>query len=500
MRILIDTNIFIPLESAAVFDELVSELSRLAHEHGHTVLIHPSTVSDFERDRDTQRRKERLNKLRKYPVLEDPPKLTEPVRLELGLGQSTDNDRVDNDLLYAVKRNAVGLLISEDLGVHKKAQRLGIAERVHYVQQAVEFLRRLHARARIALPNVEDIALHNLDEREPLFESLVSDYAEFRTWFERIAQEGRRAWITRTDRNRLGAICIYKEEKDPVVTSSGRRIPGTVLKLCTFKVGEDSRGQKIGELFLKAAFRYASENNIESIYVTIRPGKQPHLEELCEDFGFLNIGSDGRDNVFLKQHPIAPPVLGPEDPMDYHRAFFPRFRAGPAVRKFVIPIRPMFHDILFPDYRETSDQLSLLKGIPSSAGNAIKQAYLCNSRIKSIRKGDVALFYRSRDDRLITSVGIVELSGDFRDADEIAQIVSKRTVYGYDDIRELAKKPTKVILFRLATHLPTPISSEWLQSKGLVSGQIQTIRQIEHEIFEAIAINGGLRPYCLLAD
>ena len=51
MRILLDTNIFIPLEDSSLeLDEKVADLNRLASSK-HQLLIHPATLLDLNRDK-----------------------------------------------------------------------------------------------------------------------------------------------------------------------------------------------------------------------------------------------------------------------------------------------------------------------------------------------------------------------------------------------------------------------------------------------------------------
>ena len=97
--------------------------------------------------------------------------------------------------------------------------------------------------------------------------------------------------------------------------------------------------------------------------------------------------------------------------------------------------------MLFP---EAQDQQTLFH---AAVGNAIKQAYLCHARDGSIMAGDIVFFYRSHDTQAITSMGVVELVRDLDDADQIMELVSKRTVFRREVIETMAAKQTKVILF-----------------------------------------------------
>ncbi|WKZ33151.1 MAG: PIN domain-containing protein [Thermodesulfobacteriota bacterium] len=483
MRILIDTNIIIHLEdSSKILDDSLSELFRLAYENRHEIVIHPASFDDIKKDRNEKRKEISFSRVRKYPVLKGPP---EPGDLELkslGLSAITKNDHIDNLILYAVYKDAVNILVTEDREMHKKAAFLGLSDRVHYIQQAAEFLRRLYSSIPVSLPNIEEAALYQIDLRNSFFDSLREDYSKFDEWYKMASREGRKAWVHRNEKGELGAICIYKEEKDPIITTENISIPGRVLKLCTFKVEERMRGRKLGELLLKAAFRYATDNKIEHIYITMKPGKQNYLEDMCEEFGFYRFGKyiDNRDDVFIKEHFIMPPDTE-LTPLEYNVHYFPHFKSDKNVKKYIVPIRPKFHGILFP---EIEPQPSLIVG--STAGNAIKQAYLCHARIHGISPGDILLFYRSQDLRAITSLGIVELSTDLQELEKIIQIVSKRTVYTFTDIKKMAEKKTKVILFRLSEHFSLPISYKWLITNEVVRGNIQTIRGISHESFTKI--------------
>ena len=275
-----------------------------------------------------------------------------------------------------------------------------------------------------------------------------------------------------------GAICIYKIEKGPIVSNDNKSIPGNVLKLCTFKVGETVRGRRIGELFFKAAFRFATANSLEHIYLHTLTEKHEFLVDFCREFGFYHFGQYKNDDVYIKDHPQTPPCSELSG-LDYHKKYYPHFKADPETSKYIVPIKPKFHRILFPD---NQPQRTIFQQIGNSGGqvvgNAIRQAYLCHARLHGIEKGDILLFYRSTDMKAITSIGVVEQVGDYQNANEIMQLVAKRTVYSQDEITEMARKQTKILLFRIALHLPENIRFKWLTEHEIVKGNIQTIRRI----------------------
>lgn len=483
MRFLLDTNILIPLEDSTLpLRESLARFVRLAHENGHQLVVHPASEDDINRDRDTVRRSRTLERLKQYTRLEG--RQPSPRNTT----STSPNDAADNEILYALECDAAHALVTEDREIHDKARAQGLVHRVYTIQTADDFLRRLHEPTYVRLPNIEDVPLHSLTRllSEEFFDSLRGSY-DFDKWFREKAREGRKAWVYWDDPNMLGAICIYARQDNQRITDEGAVLQGPSLKLCTFKVAESCQGRKIGELFLKVAFRYATANRLENIFIHGNAETQHFLLRLLEDFGFECVGPYDGDAMYVKRHPVLPPVSS-VDAFDYLRLYYPHFKHDEAVNKFIIPIRPGYHQILFPDY--DIGQLNLFR--PSNtAGNAIKLAYLCHAQINAIKPGDVVLFYRSGDQRAVTSLGVVEQYETLEDASAIAGRVSRRTVYSMSEIIALAQKPTKVMLFRLVRHFTTPLSHEWLQRQGVVNGSIQSIRSIGHHEFEAVIAAGA---------
>lgn len=115
MSILLDTNIIIPLEDTSrILDSSFAELRKLSAEQQHCLYIHPIQFEDIKRDKNLERQKIVLSRLKQYSQIDNPPILTEKDCLKLGLSQSNDNDRVDNNVLFALYRGAVHLLVTND--------------------------------------------------------------------------------------------------------------------------------------------------------------------------------------------------------------------------------------------------------------------------------------------------------------------------------------------------------------------------------------------------
>lgn len=485
LTLLLDTNVLIPLQdSYAVLSENLASFHRLALVGGHQLRYHPASIADFERDPDLDRRTRNLRHIRRYPALD------QPARCPWNTPATSPNDACDNEILYALECDAAHALVTEDKGLLTKARDRGLGNRTYNIQTAEDWLRRLHMPHNVSLPNIDDVPLHSLTPElsQAFFDSLREGYAGFDEWFRKKARENRKAWVYRDEAGVLGAICIYAVQTDEAITDDSAKLDGKALKLCTFKVDQGVRGRKIGELFLKAAFRYGTENACEHIFIHADVDMHNYLVNLLIDFGFDDRGDYGSDRVFVKRHPIAAPDEAGMPPHEYVQRFYPHYQAGTHVRKFLVPIQQGYHRILFPDYDAVQSLLFVAGG---SVGNAIKLAYLCHAAVKNIRPGDVLLFYRTEDEQAVTSLGVVDQFAVLDDAAKIAALVSRRTVYSIKEIEGMASRPTKVILFRLVKHLPKPVSYQQLQNDGVITGPIQSITNISDDNFSKVLTTGG---------
>lgn len=136
MNILLDTNIIIPLEDTSkILDSSFAELRKLSAEQSHCLYIHPMQLEDINRDKNQERREIVLSRLKQYSQIENPPILSDQECHELGLSQSNDNDKVDNNVLFALYRGAAHLLVTNDEGIHRKASKIGLQDKVYRLEQ-----------------------------------------------------------------------------------------------------------------------------------------------------------------------------------------------------------------------------------------------------------------------------------------------------------------------------------------------------------------------------
>ncbi len=384
MKFLLDSNIFIPLEPASPADieegtAPASELVRLIAASEHQYFIHPASAKDIRKDRDSDRREMRQILFQKYPQLPCPPEITPQIESTIGKVHPDTNDWVDHQLLAAIVQNAVDFLVTEDQGIHKKAIKLGVGDRVVTIPAAISILQGLFDKVPSELPAVLATKAHQLNESDPIFESLRKDYEgeKFDAWLKKCKLEHRDAWVVKGVRSDYAAIMIVNHEKEFTYRDLGMN--GKILKVCTFKVSEKYPEHKYGELLLKTAFDYYAKNKYDWLFLEVHP-KHEHLLGYLEDFGFENAGQKGHTGEYVLSKPMLARQKDREtmEPLAFH------IRYGPFEAKicdkpcFAIPIQPVYHGMLFPELEE---QTALFAG-KTPFGNSIRKAYLCHSNIR----------------------------------------------------------------------------------------------------------------------
>ncbi|OQX21153.1 MAG: hypothetical protein BWK75_03820 [Candidatus Altiarchaeales archaeon A3] len=481
-RILLDTNILIDREDLKKVSEGLQELLKILNETNNKIVIHPLSLEEIKNDKNAERGGIVLSKLKSYPVIESPlnPENDNQFMSIIGKTENT-HDLVDNSLLYCVYKDAADFLITEDEKIHKKAVKIGISDRVFRVNDALDYsldyFRVFLAKKILHPPPIGLTPCHNLDPNDSIFDTLRKEYEGFNDWWRKICKEGRKAWVHYVNGN-IGAILILNEENEPIDAipplSKKRR-----LKICTLKVSR--MGYKIGELFIKISIQTSMQKNIDEIYLTHFTEENDSLVTLIEDYGFEKIADKKkRESVFVKR--LLPEKDKTYLPGEISKKFYPCFYDGREASKFIVPIRPEYHSKLFTDYKERQITLSEFMGEFIVEGNTIKKAYLCHSKTKGLKEGDILLFYRSNDISELTSLGVVEkVYENVTNLNQIVSYVGKRSVYSREEIEEISKKPTKAILFRWHLHFDNPIKYKNLLDYQILKGPPQTIIKISHD-------------------
>jgi len=472
LKLLLDTNVLIqaePTEPSCLEEgaSVVSSLLNAAAQGKHGVFVHPASVQELLNDKDAERCRTRTVLVHKYLQLVSPPRVSAALEDLIGRAKPGSHDEVDHALLAAVSGNAVDFLVTADHRLKNKALRADLGERVATPSETLRILKAFQPKQPTPPPAVRPLLAHELDESDPIFESLRQDYEGFDHWLKRCKLQHRHVFVVFGDRGAYDGICILKPE-----ASREHGLEGNLLKVCTLKVSSRAFGKGYGELLLKAVFDYCLASTFDSLYVEVLE-KHGDVISLLEEFDFAQCKSKTArgELVLAKKLTCSKKERQEMHALGFNVKYGPHRLKVEGVPVLVIPIQPIYHAVLFPDAEEQAD---LFPGSISS-GNAIRKAYLSHASIGGIEPGSVALFYRSRDKRAVSCIGVIESVLRSRDPMGILRYVGKRTVYSFDEIEWRCKKEVLCILFRHAMVLRQPIGLKELKSTGLLTGHPQSI-------------------------
>jgi ribosomal protein S18 acetylase RimI-like enzyme len=500
-KFLVDTNVVIGLEDAHAVDASFAELVRLCAEHGVGLFVDGANYDDVSRDPNETRRAITLSKLEKFQKLRGLPTYTES-ELAARFGPIRgENDRSDVRLLVALDAKAVDFIVTQDDGLHRRADRIGVGSRVFTVEEALDWLRQTYQKQSVALPDILDLKAYQIDRSDPIFESLRTDYPAFDVWFDKCRREHRDCWILQIA-EQIAGLVVRKDEAH----SEARTIHTgpKILKISTLKVRDEFRGEKFGELLLKQILWFAQRNRYDLIYLTVLP-KHTFLIELLKYYGFAETKKIDRDERVMEK-----PVLNTSlpsavtDVFEFDRKYYPRFYDGPEVRKFCVPIQPDYHRRLFPEIAYGTDLplfpakefgLTLPRGPERKPGNTIRKVYLCRAKTNRIRPGDLLFFYMSRNteyarSQSITTLGIAEQVRSVHNLADLIRMTAKRSVFSAQELDEMlsaSSAPVKLIDFLLTGHFEPPISLATLLTSRIFSGHPpQSIIELNNSRYHAL--------------
>lgn len=483
-RILLDTNMLIYLLDNEVLDDKVAKITKSLYDSDkYSIVVHPKTLTETDKIKNEKKKSIFKSKLNVYNIIDNPPRITDEFNNLVGI--KNENDKIDNEMLYAVYKNCVTFLITNDKELVKKGKKLNLGKRVLSIDDAIEIFKE-DEKVIIQTPVfIKQEYLYNLNLEDEFFTSLRMDYKGFDKWFEKKQRNNAQAYVTQDQQNRVTSFLMLKEEgKDEDYSSFDVPLkPARRLKVATFKVADT--GKKIGECFIKIMIKEAIEKNIDEIYVTTFE-RQESLIYLLKQYGFnlVTYKNTTKSDDTVEREAIF--VKNIKDKSGY-----------PFVQLdnqdiFIIPVQPKYHKLLFEETeREFQISIDDTQGINTSA-NAIKKAFISNSKIKKIKPNDILLFYASHDKKAITTLGIVETTWNkFESQEEIFNIVRKRTAYNEDELQYVTSLDSLVIMFKHCITFNTPITYNFLLDNGIVNGYIQSPISINKNDLEKIIIEGN---------
>ena len=299
----------------------------------------------------------------------------------------------------------------------------------------------------------------------------------------------------------LAGLVVRKDEThaEAKTRHDGRKI----LKICTFKVKPEFRGEKLGELLLKQVLWFAQKNSYDLTYVTTYPD-QIFLIRILEYYGFEMTGkNDGNENVYEKPLSCARlRACGGPNLFELARTNYPRFVAAPPAEAFCVPVRGEYHNVLFPEMAQRSQpDLFEIAGLavpgvgPRTPGNTIGKVYLCRARTRALGPGSILIFYRSKSPGYIysqcaTTVGVVEAVYSASSLDDLVRLTAKRSVYSTQQMEQMVcnnNEPVKVVDFLLVGHLDPPATLHDLLEDCVFCGHPpQSICHLSSERFASL--------------
>lgn len=233
LKLLLDTNIFIALEDPRTVPPGMALLAQKAQLHGLTLFLDDACTADIERDPNLERREATLSKLQKFPTLPRVAHRIESVMTERFGSIRNPNDRCDVLMLDTLDLNVVDFLVTEDIGIRKRAERASLRDRVFTVREALAWIQRTFEPREFRLPYVVSRKAYQIPTSDPIFESLREGYPDFDRWFAKCVNEHRDCWVVEIE-GQLAGLVVYKPE---IHTQARTRHPGPrILKVCTFKM------------------------------------------------------------------------------------------------------------------------------------------------------------------------------------------------------------------------------------------------------------------------
>ena len=186
MKVLLDTNIIIHREAGKIKNQDIGTLFKWLDRGHYTKVIHNLTVDEIRKHLNPDVVSTFSIKLQNYEIIKNSAPMPEKVKEVSKKIDTTENDIIDTTILNEVFSDRVDYLITEDKKIHKKAELLGISEKVFTIDS---FLEKIYSEnpelIDYKILNVQKIQFGKIDLSDSFFQSLKEDYPGFEKWFLR---------------------------------------------------------------------------------------------------------------------------------------------------------------------------------------------------------------------------------------------------------------------------------------------------------------------------
>ena len=459
--VLLDTNIFIKRESSNNVSFEISNLFKWFDKKQLKKYLHKNTIEELKSHKDEKVKNAMLAKASSYDIL---PSFTSEKDdyFEYIVNQYSQdaNSKIDNALLLEVYNDNVGILLTDDNAILKKAKDLFIRDKVVTSAELLEYFERTYPK------NIEykmlAVKLKRFDEvdiNSTFFDTLREDYEgkKFDDWFKKKGNE--KAYVFEDNDEKLKGFLYLKIEDENENYSDIEPIlsPKRRLKVGTFKI--ERTGFRLGERFLKIIFENAVKWEVDEVYVTLFESKRKEvvaLKGIMEQWGFVKHGykkSNG-ELVLVK------------DMKQYKATETPKFNypiLKPDRNNYFLPIYAKYHTDLFPDNILKNEDMHLYED-KLAHRYAIEKIYLTGAYNIKAKAGDILLIYRMGEgwyknySSVVTGMAIVQEVVKTKNVEECISICKDRSIFKEEEIREIYRdRPTvlKVLDYKPFTHKVT---------------------------------------------
>ena len=489
--ILIDTNIIIKRESSnnATFE--IASLFNWFAKKGSAIFVHERSRDELSTHCDEAVRNNMLTKLKSYNILpvftHQPDHYFEAVTSQYAKDQ---NGIIDNAILREVYDGNVGILLTDDNLILRKAQELYIRDRVLTSGELLAWFESCDPKnIEYKMLAVKLSEFGNVDLSSSFFDTLREDYEGivFDDWFKKKARNKEKAYIFKNESGLLQGFLYLKDEYEdepdylkviPPLTPKRR------LKVGTFKI--EQTGFRLGERFLKIIFDNARSRKVDEIYVTLFENKREgvkRLKSLMEEWGFRKHGYKPNGELVLVK------TMELYDSSESPKFNYPILK--PTTDCYFLPIYAQYHTDLFPDMILKNEDMHLYED-KKAHRYALEKIYLSGSFNVPANPGDLFVIYRIADQgvkkysSVVTGIAIIESITKTKTADECVAICKNRSVFTEEEIRQMHK--TRPIVIKLLDYMPftTKVTLDQLRANAIVAkgGGPRQFDQISKEQFE----------------
>lgn len=475
MKALLDTNIIIHRENTKVSNYGIGLLFYWLDKLNYEKCIHPYSEQELRKFKDNNMQSLYNAKLPAYTTLQTIARQSDDFRSKLP-EEKSQNDKIDNQLLYEVYCNRVDILITEDKNLRKRSKLFSLRPRVLSIN---DFISKCTAEN----PNlisykmlaVKKEYFGNVNVKDSFFDTFRVAYPEFDNWFAKKSNE--EIYICRTDQSDILGFLYIKTENETENYLDIKPIfqPKRRLKIGTFKI--ETSGFRLGERFIKIIFDNALERNVDEIYVTLfedRPELKA-LEDLLTVWGFSRYGikqSNGKEEaVFVKKLKVYDTQLSVKQ--NYPNILLENRQ------KFILPIYAKYHTSLLPDSKlNTENEIDFLGKEPHRY--ALQKVYISWSPERDIHSGDLILFYRIAEtegrkkyESVLSTIGMVDsIKCNFKNKEEFLETCQNRSVFSkseLDSFWNYHSKSLLVLRFIFVKSLTKRLTLEYLWNCNIVS-------------------------------